>query len=391
MPNSSLDESALAGELTSILGDLIALPSDFPPGDTRKICAYAAERFRGSGYDTAIETKTEPIANVVARRGDGKPCLVFNAHADTVGVGNPDAWTSDPLRAVVRDGRLYGLGAANCKGSMAVHLWLAEEVARRGGPKKGELVFTFAGDEEDLGPGGTCYLRQSGLVKPDILIVGATTENQLITAERGVLWVKITARGQAAHAGDPASGDNAIERMMRLLAAVQTRVFADLGERRDGAMASTANIGTFHSGHNINVVPSECTVEIDRRLLPGETVEEAFGEIRDAVEAAGEPPASRSVELLRGTNGFKGAEDGRAVGAFRAAIEARTGAAAQFLTPVGAYDGRYFADDDIEIVNVGPGAGAEGHATNESVPVTQLVDAAVIHLDVVERLLGLNG
>ncbi|MDP6885168.1 MAG: hypothetical protein QF830_13630, partial [Rhodospirillales bacterium] len=113
--------------------------------------------------------------------------------------------------------------------------------------------------------------------------------------------------------------------------------------------------------------------------------------IRDAVEAAGEPPASRSVELLRGTNGFKGAEDGRAVGAFRAAIEARTGAAAQFLTPVGAYDGRYFADDDIEIVNVGPGAGAEGHATNESVPVTQLVDAAVIHLDVVERLLGLNG
>ena len=390
MPSSPLDESALARELTSILGDLIALPSQFPPGDTRKICAYAAERLRRAGYETAIQTKVEPIANVVARMGDGKPRLVFNAHADTVGVSNPADWTSDPLRAEVRDGRLYGLGAANCKGSMAVHLWLAQEVARRGGPGTGELVFTFAGDEEDLGPGGTCYLRQSGLVKPDILIVGATTDNQLITAERGVLWVRITARGRAAHAGDPASGDNAIERMMRLLAAVRTSVFASLGERRDGAMTSTANIGTFRGGHNINVVPSECVVEIDRRLLPSETVDEALDEIEAALRSAGEPPASYSVERLRGTNGFKGAEDGTAVGAFRAAIEARTGAAAEFLTPIGAYDGRYFADDGIEIVNVGPGAGAEGHATNESVPVAQLVDAALIHLDVVDRLLGLN-
>ncbi|MDP6884609.1 MAG: ArgE/DapE family deacylase [Rhodospirillales bacterium] len=388
MPNSSLDESALAGELTSILGDLIALPSDFPPGDTRKICAYAAERFRGSGYDTAIETKTEPIANVVARRGDGKPCLVFNAHADTVGVGNPDAWTSDPLRAVVRDGRLYGLGAANCKGSMAVHLWLAEEVARRGGPKKGELVFTFAGDEEDLGPGGTCYLRQSGLVKPDILIVGATTENQLITAERGVLWVKITARGQAAHAGDPDSGDNAIERMMRLLAALQRQVFDHLGERSDGDIKSTVNIGTIQGGRNLNVVPGECAVEIDRRLVPGETADEAFEEIQRALDAAGEPEASFTLERLHGTNGFKGAGDGPGVGAFRAAIEARTGARARFLTPVGACDGRYFADDGIEIINVGPGTVAEGHAANESVSVMQLVDAAVIHFDVVKRLLG---
>jgi succinyl-diaminopimelate desuccinylase len=387
MPSPPFDESALAGKLTAILGDLIALPSQFPPGDTRKICAYAAERLRRVGYETAIHTKVEPVANVVGRLGRGKPSLVFNVHADTVGVSNPGDWASDPLRAEVRDGRLYGLGAANCKGSMALHLWLAEEVARRGGPRTGELVFTFAGDEEDLGPGGTCYLRESGLIKPDILIVGATTDNQLITAERGVLWVRITALGKAAHAGDPASGDNAILRMMRLLAAVEERAFAGLGERHDGAMTSTANVGTIRSGHNINVVPSECVVEIDRRLLPSETVDEAFGEIEAALEATGEP---FTVEKIRGTNGFKGAEDGRAVGAFRAAIEARTGVPAQFLTPVGAYDGRYFADDGIEIVNVGPGAGAEGHATNESVAVQQLVDAAVIHLDVVERLLGLG-
>ena len=213
---------------------------------------------------------------------------------------------------------------------------------------------------------------------------------ELITAERGVLWVRITAQGQAAHAGDPASGDNAIERMMRLIAALQRQVFAQLGERRDGDMESTVNIGTIRGGHNLNVVPSECAVEIDRRLLPGETIDEAFDEIQRALDAAGEPKASFAVERMRGTNGFKGAKDGRGVGAFRTAIEDRTGTAARFLTPVGAYDGRYFSDDGIEIINVGPGSGTEGHATNESISVMQLVDAAIIHRDVVERLLGLN-
>ncbi|MDP6786501.1 MAG: M20/M25/M40 family metallo-hydrolase [Rhodospirillales bacterium] len=386
--SDTLDEASLEGDLTSILSHLIALPSASPPGDTRKICAYAADRLRRAGYETLLPMAAEPIANVVARSGTAKPCLAFNVHADTHTVTNPGNWETDPLRAEIRDGRVYGLGAANCKASMAVHLWLAEAAAGRGGPKKGELVFTFAGDQENLGPGGTCHLHQSGLVKPDILVVGATTGNQLITAERGVLWVTITALGEAAHAGDPDSGDNAIERMMRLLAALQRQVFDHLGERSDGDIKSTVNIGTIQGGRNLNVVPGECAVEIDRRLVPGETADEAFEEIQRALDAAGEPEASFTLERLHGTNGFKGAGDGPGVGAFRAAIEARTGARARFLTPVGACDGRYFADDGIEIINVGPGTVAEGHAANESVSVMQLVDAAVIHFDVVKRLLG---
>jgi acetylornithine deacetylase/succinyl-diaminopimelate desuccinylase family protein len=385
-----LDETQVAEHLTAILGDLIAIHSEFPPGDTGEICAYIAERLERAGYKTETVTAAEPVTNVIARIGGGSPCVTLNAHIDTVGVNNLGDWATDPYQATLGDGRLYGLGTANCKGSAAVQLWLAEEIARRGGPSAGALVFTFVGDEEDLGPNGTNHLRAAGLMKPDILIVGATTENQLITAERGVLWVRITARGKAAHAGDPGSGDNAIVRMMRLLAALQRGAFDRLGERRDGDMASTANIGTIRGGHNMNVVPSDCVVEIDRRLLPGEDVAAAFEEIQAALNAAGEPRGSFAVERLRGTNGFKGAEDGLGVSAFRAAIEARTGMPARFLTPVGAYDGRYFADDGVEILNVGPGAGSEGHASNESVPVAQLVDAAVIHLAVIDELLGLG-
>ena len=71
-----------------------------------------------------------------------------------MGVGERANWKSDPYKALVKGGLVYGLGAGNCKGSMAVQLWLAEEIARRGGPAKGELIFTFVADEENLGPNG---------------------------------------------------------------------------------------------------------------------------------------------------------------------------------------------------------------------------------------------
>src|SRR4029079_7654743 len=103
--------------------------------------------------------------------------------------------------------------------------WLAEEIARRGGPQKGEVVFTFVADEENLGPGGMAFLRRSGRVKPPSLILGAQTENQLIVAERGVMWARVTTSGKAAHAGNPAAGDNAILRMIRLIGALH--VYAD--------------------------------------------------------------------------------------------------------------------------------------------------------------------
>ena len=184
-------------ELVSILSDLIALPSPYPPGTSVEICAYAAKRLKKAGYKVEIATHKKGVDNVVARmKGKGKgPVIAFNAHVDTVGVGERSNWKSDPYKALVKGGLVYGLGAGNCKGSMAVQIWLAEEIARRGGPAKGELIFTFVADEENLGPEGMAFLRKSGKVRPDALILGAQTENNLIVAERGVMWAKITTKG----------------------------------------------------------------------------------------------------------------------------------------------------------------------------------------------------
>jgi acetylornithine deacetylase/succinyl-diaminopimelate desuccinylase family protein len=379
----------MKNELVSILSDLIALPSPYPPGTSVEICAYAAKRLRKAGYKVEIAAKTKGVDNVVARmKGKGKgPVIAFNAHVDTVGVGERANWKSDPYRALIKGGLVHGLGAGNCKGSMAVQLWLAEEIARTGGPKKGELIFTFVADEENLGPDGMEFLRKSGRVRPDALILGAQTENNLIVAERGVMWARITTKGKAAHAGNPAAGDNAILRMMRLVGALSSYYDKALARRTSGAMKSTVNIGMFHGGHNTNVVPSACTVEIDRRLLPDEKVKDAFTELKRVIDGVGEPKGMYSVEFLTGTNGFHADENGQTVIAFEAAVKRQIGRKVKFLNATGVSDGRYYADDGIEIINFGPGSGAQGHAANESVPIAEMVEAAQIQLDVVQRLL----
>ena len=384
-------ERALAEALHSLLAELIAIPSATPPGDTRAICEAAGEHLSAAGYEVSMPMRTPPIVNLVARLGEGSPCVVFDSHIDTVGTGDRAAWRTDPFAATMEKGRVYGLGANNCKGSAAVHLWLAGEVARRGGPQRGSLVFVLAGDEERLGPEGTAYLREEGLIEPDALVLGSPTENQIIVEERGILWLEIETTGRAAHGGDPPAGDNAILCMIRLLERLQTELGPRLASRRSGEKVSTMNIGTLHGGENPNVVPDLCTARIDRRLLPDEPVETAVAEMEAALAGAGEPADSYTVRRLVGTEGFSAPLDGPFVSALIAAIEEHQGRPPEVLNALAASDGRFFARDGIEIVNFGPGDGAVSHAANEFVPLAEMVDAALILRAFVERTLGFVG
>jgi succinyl-diaminopimelate desuccinylase len=365
-------------ELLSLLSELVAIPSTYPPGHTARIATHCAEFLSLQGYSVQRTARSHSVENVVAWLGSGKPSIVFNAHADTVDAGDRAAWRTDPFKATLIDGRVYGLGTCNCKSSMAVHLWLAREIARRGGPKRGEIVFTFVGDEENLGPDGLAYLREAGTVKPDILVVAAPTRNRLVLEERGVMWVRVTVRGKAAHAGAPHTGDSAILRMQQVIAALH-----HLPERTSpSGQKSTLSVGRIRGGENINVVPDQCIIEVDCRLLPEEDLDAAFTEIKGVCEKAG----ASAVELLTGTPGFSAAQDGAGAKAFAEAIGSVTGKAPQRLNVVGASDARYFARDGIEILVSGPGDGADSHIPNEFVRLEEVVEAASIQLEAFNRL-----
>lgn len=361
--------------LFALLAELVAIPSPYPPGDTARIAAFCAQYLEPLGYTVEL-----PKHNVVARLGSGKPCIVFNAHADTVDVGERGAWRTDPFKATLIDGRVYGLGACNCKSSMAVHLWLAREIARRGGPKRGEVVFTFVGDEENLGSNGLAHLREIKSIRPDTLIVAAQTRNRLVLEERGVMWVRAATRGRAAHAGAPYTGESAILRMQEVIGALSR-----LRERTSiTGHKSTLSIGRIRGGENVNVVPDLCTIELDRRILPQEDFDSCYREVEETALAAG----ASTVELLTGTAGFSAPEDGPGAQAFAQAIRTVTGKAPQPLNVVGASDARYFARDSIEILVTGPGDGAESHIPNEFVALDEIVEAASIHLEAASRVLG---
>ena len=95
-----MNEKALARTLTTILSDLIAIPSPYPPGESVEICRYAAARLRKAGYRTKVLARKKGVDNVVAKLGRGSPRIVFNAHVDTVGVGERENWKTDPYKAV---------------------------------------------------------------------------------------------------------------------------------------------------------------------------------------------------------------------------------------------------------------------------------------------------
>lgn len=383
-----MTDAARREKITAYLADLVAFPTAYPPGHSTEISAYLSTRLAAMGYATETHAQLPNIENVVARLGSGSPSLVFNVHIDTVDAGDPALWASPPHTATVRGHSIYGLGAANCKGSGAVQLWLAEQIAQRGGPARGEVVFTFVTDEESLGPHGMYYLREQGIVRPDMLLLGAPTDNSLVLSERGVLWIEITTTGRAAHAGQPEDGDNAILRMLRVLGRCERELPKRLQKRKDGVMQSTMNIGKLQGGRNSNVVPSQCTAEIDRRLLPTESVEEAFDELVAILTGGDEPADSVQVRKLRGTNGFHGDENGPHMQRLGDAIRSVTGKPASIGSAIGVSDGRYFAADDIEIVNFGPGIGSEGHAIDESVTIESLDTSARVLETFFAELLG---
>jgi acetylornithine deacetylase/succinyl-diaminopimelate desuccinylase family protein len=377
-------------EVTRLLADLVACPSTTPPGDTSAVCNFIAQALREAGYEVGVHARSAGVDNVVASMGSGAPVLAFNSHIDTVA---PDAgWKTDPLTLTISgDGRFAGLGAVNCKGSADAQLWLAQQVATSGGPARGTLVFSFAGDEERLGPDGTQYLAEAGLLKPDMLVMAAPTSNTLMVEERGVLWARLTTQGRAAHAGDPAAGDNAIERMMRLLAHLRSVLGARLVTRSLGAHQSTLNIGTISGGANTNVVPAACTVTLDRRLLPrDENITSAMEEMREVLASSGEPVGSWQLDKMTGTNGFRMSPDQPLVAAFGAALQKATGRAPEFRVPVGASDARFLSDSGAQIVIFGPGDDRQGHAANEAIDEAELMGACEIQLEVVRELLGLK-
>jgi succinyl-diaminopimelate desuccinylase len=302
------------GQVIDLALPLIATPSPNPNGDTRVVAALAADLIRTHvpGAEIELHPGSSEIVNVVARvRGAGPGRrVVFNGHLDTYPVGTLAQWSVNPA-GEVRDGRLYGRGAADMKGGIAASIVAMAALAEQRAHWSGEAVLTLAGDEETMGPLGTkLLLDRVPHVSGAATIIGDAGSPMVARfGEKGFIWIDITATGKAAHGAHVHLGMNALDRLRVALDRVSAlrdlpvdmpdqvrKAIADakaISEPLCGAgeadvlSAVTANIGVVSGGTSPNLVPSTAHAAVDIRLPVGVTAKTVLASLKQGLDLPG--------------------------------------------------------------------------------------------------------
>lgn len=272
---------------TRLLRELIALPSvnpaflpaNDPCAGERRVAEFLAATAAGAGLDVDLQPVSKGRANLLTRlvpAGKVSRRILLAPHLDTVG-GDLERIFNPRLK----NGRLYGRGACDTKGSVAAMLAALMKLAgspRR--PRQTEIVFAGLVDEEN-GQGGSRALVAKGF-KADFAIVGEPTRLEVVTAHKGDLWLQLETRGKAAHGSRPELGENAVHEMARIVGVIETVYSRELRRRKHSLLGHpTVNVGTIAGGSQPNIVPDRCRISIDRRTIPGETESGVRKEIRD--------------------------------------------------------------------------------------------------------------
>jgi acetylornithine deacetylase len=362
------------------LVDLVRINSVNPslvaggPGEA-EIGAYVAAALRQLGLDVTTYDLGPGRVNVVGRlkgMGNGRS-LLLNAHMDTVGVGG----MADPFGAVVRDGRLYGRGAQDMKGSLAAMLGAMKALAESGKQLGGDVWFTAVADEEYESLGTTHLVTQ---ISADAAIVTEPTDLAVCCAHRGFVWFDVATIGRAAHGSRYKEGIDANIRMGRFLAELD-KLEQELRQRPPHPLAGPPSLhaSILQGGSEISVYAARCDLKVERRTAPGETVAQATAELQAIVDrlSAADPTFQASVRPFFDRDPF---EVDAAAPIVRAVDEAVTAVLHHPPTHSGATfwtDAAILAAAGIDTVVIGP-IGAGLHSDEEWVEVQSVLDLAGI-------------
>lgn len=381
-----------AEEVIAFAQALIRAPSENPGGTEDEAAEVASDLLDDLGASPKIVRSETGRPSVVARIGDGTgPRLAWNGHLDVVPAGDPSAWSSPPFGAEVVGGRLVGRGAADMKGPIASALAAVAAIRRAGVEPIGTLDLHLAADEELTGLQGTKVLLERGLLDQDAAIVGEPTGMRLGLAERGGAWITATARGRSAHGSTPHLGVSAITSMARFLLRIE-EVLPDIEHPLVGR--PTVNAALIQGGSAPNVVADRCVVDVDRRLLPGET---SYQEVLEPFErlagdiAARHPEVDLAFELREWTDAAESDPASPIAETCRTALR-HEGREPEDLGFTGITDARFYINDvKIPAVILGPGSLEVAHTADESVAVEDLVAAARVYTRVFLSFLGARG
>jgi acetylornithine deacetylase/succinyl-diaminopimelate desuccinylase-like protein len=391
------------------LADLVRRPSVNPMGRDvsgpeyleGRVTDYLVQRFTAAGIPWARQQVAPGRDNVVARLEAtllDAPTILWDAHQDTVPA---EGMTIDPFAPLVRDGRMYGRGACDVKGGMAAMLVAIDRLLESAGPRLATVVFSASVNEEfgfsgikavsrlwttppAEAPPSDDAARELVGGRPAAAIVAEPTGLDIVTAHKGAVRWRIRVHGRSCHGAFPDQGENAIHHSGRVILAIESLARELLARQPDHPCGPpTLNLGTIHGGMGVNLVPDLVVLEIERRVLPGESPVDARDEVirRIAAATAGarvehDPPFLESPGLPADTDR---AEDGctRLVDWLTAAARARRVTPRRIAARYGT-NASTLAAAGVPSVVFGPGSIAQAHTSDEWIELEQVAVAADI-------------
>ncbi len=230
-----------------------------------------------------------------------RPWILFDSHLDTVDV---KAMTIDPFAAEIRDGKLFGRGACDTKGTGAAMLCALRDYADKP-PQPNNIAILFSVSEE-VGMDGIRRFAQHDLnelgFKPALAVVGEPTMLRAVVAHNGVMRFTVTTRGVAAHSSVPHMGKSAISAMAKVIQAIESKWVSAIDGRHDLTGKAVGSINLITGGSQINIIPERCTIEIDRRTVPGESEQAAIDALQAVLNDLQREDTSVEAELDVGTS-----------------------------------------------------------------------------------------
>jgi len=333
-------------EVTDFLSGLIRVNTTNPPGNETAAAKYTAENLEKDGFKCEILESAPGRGSVITRiRGTGeKPSLLLLSHLDVV-AANPKEWSVDPFGGTVKDGFVWGRGALDMKGMTAIEVMALKLLKRNEVKLKGDVILAATADEEKGGEAGAGWLVKNYPKKvcaDYVLNEGGGTAMRkndksiftINTAEKGIIWFKIRAKGRPGHGSVPTAADNAILRMNKVIdklgnyrakikivptvkqfltvTAEQNKTLKQglstllkrpetgdqimdklakedryLAEEIRSRLRMTVTPTIIHGGVKENIVPSECEAVFDCRVLPGQMPDDALKEIKGLLKDVG--------------------------------------------------------------------------------------------------------
>ena len=315
--------------LVNATAELLSFDTQNPPGETRPALEWIHERVSSFDVETEwIESDPSKPNLVVTVPGESDRTLLYVGHLDTVPFDR-EAWSVDPFGEIHED-RIYGRGATDMKGAVAVMLETLRAFATADDPPPVTLQFAFVSDEEAGGDDGIDAVLETGAIDADAAVVGETTcvgdRSSIAVADKGWIWLTLEATGRAAHGSRPMNGSNAIDYLYSVIDTCRQsltsrrleydeaveRILEDSRTYYGSCPCEagthltelfeypTVNLGMLDGGNTVNSVPQTATAELDVRVTPGASTEAVLDQLRACIDAR-ENVSIREVSWTEGT------------------------------------------------------------------------------------------